>query len=91
MMLQFKGFYFSGVNPNPKWDQNDPANVQFAATLFGFHLFMNLSFSVILCVMVKVFGYRAFSPTNRRNDVKFRPLPVSAVDDEQETLIEDSL
>lgn len=82
----------SGRTPNPTWDQSDPANVQFAATLFGVHLFINMAFSIVLFVLIKLFTkqYNVHVDVFKRRDIKFQQLPMIATD-ENEELVEDTI
>lgn len=90
MWITITLFSISGRNPNPNWDQNDPANAQVAATLFGVHLFVNIAFSLIVFLLVKIATKGFRQSLHVRSDVRFQKLPVCA-SEEQEALLEDSL
>ena len=42
-----------GENPNPRWDRTDPLNAHAVAAMFAAHLFVNISFTVIVYVILK--------------------------------------
>ncbi|XP_060563114.1 transmembrane protein 45B-like [Ruditapes philippinarum] len=45
---------FPGTSPNPHWDRNNHANVQFIATMFGFHIVFNITLSLIMYTVMRL-------------------------------------
>lgn len=45
---------FPGQTANPRWDRDDNRNAQFIATMFGFHLFVNMIVSLVIFVLVRL-------------------------------------
>ncbi|XP_053408012.1 uncharacterized protein LOC123547933 [Mercenaria mercenaria] len=76
---------FPGADPNPAWDRHNHSNAQFIATMFGFHILLNITISLLLFAVMRLVYLRIVGGT--KGHVMFHRIPNDVSELEEESCL----